>query len=109
MTDNTENSLDEEGSSSETNARTTVIGAEPGRFGATTTAGSGALAVQQFVRTDWWDLDARAQQLCVALCIGCRQIPEGASNAPINKMATAARWKTPCNIDSAYHEFCALR
>src|SRR5271157_5761338 len=99
MTDNTENSLDEADSSSETNTRTTVNGAEPGRFGATTTAGSGALAEQQFVRTDWWDLHAREQQLCVALCIGCRQIPEGASNAPINRMATAARWKTPRNID----------
>jgi hypothetical protein len=53
MTDNTKNSLDEENSSSEMNARTTINGAEPGRFGATTTAGSGALAVQQFVRTDW--------------------------------------------------------
>jgi hypothetical protein len=109
MTDNAEKSLDEVDSSSEMNARTAVNGAEPGRFGATTTACSGALAVQQFVRTDWWDLDVRAQQLCVALCVGCRQIPEGASNAPINKMATAARWKTPRNIDTAYHEFCALR
>jgi hypothetical protein len=109
MTDNTKNSLDEENSSSEMNARTTVNGVEPGRFGATTTAGSGALAVQQFVRTDWWDLEACEQQLCAALCIGCKQIPEGASNAPINRMATAARWKTPRNIDSAYHEFCASR
>jgi hypothetical protein len=63
MIDDTENSLDEADSSGETNTRTTVNGAEPGRFGATTTAGSGALAVQQFVRTDCWDLDARAQQL----------------------------------------------
>jgi len=109
MTDDTGNSLDEADSSIEMNARTTVNGAESGRFGATTTAGSGALAVQQFFRTDWWDLDACAQQLCVALCIGCRQIPEGASNAPINKMATAARWKTPRNIDTSYHEFYALR
>jgi hypothetical protein len=70
MTDNTENSLDKADSSSETNARTTVSGVEPGRFGATTTAGSGALAVQQFARTDWWDLDACKQQLCEALCAG---------------------------------------
>jgi hypothetical protein len=107
MTDNTENSFDEADSSSETNTRTTVNGAEPGRFGATTTAGSGALAVQQVVRTVWWELEACEQQLCATLCIGCRQIPEGASNAPINMMVTAARWKTPRNIDSAYHEFCA--
>jgi hypothetical protein len=53
MTDNTGNSLDETDSSSETNARATVIGAEPGRLVATTTAGSGALAVQQFFLTDW--------------------------------------------------------
>ena len=104
MTDNTEYSLDEADLSSETNARTTVNGAEQGRFGATTTAGSGALAVQQFVRTDWWALDACEQQLCAALCIGCRQIPDGVSNAPINKMATAARWKTPLNMVSGYHE-----
>ena len=109
MTDNTENSLDEADSSSETNARTTVNGAELGRLGTKTTAGGGALAVQQFVRTDWWDLEACEQQLCAALCAGCRQVPYGASNEPIKTMATAARWKTPRNIDSAYHEFCALR
>jgi hypothetical protein len=108
MTDNTGNSLGEADSSSEMNARTTINGAEPGRFGATTTAGSGALAVQQFVRADWWDLDVCEQQLCAALRIGCRQIPDGASNEPINRMATAARWKTPCNIESAYHEYCTL-
>jgi hypothetical protein len=109
MTDNTGNSLDEADSSSEMNARTTVNGAEPGRFGAMTTAGSGALAVQQFVRTDWWDLDVREQQQSVALCIGCRQIPDGASNEPINRMATAARWKTPRNMDTGYHKFRILR
>ena len=59
----TEISPGEESSSDEMNSFATAIGAEPGRFGATTTAGSGALAVQQFVRTDCWDLDARAQQL----------------------------------------------
>jgi hypothetical protein len=104
MTDNTESSLDEADSSSETNTCTTINGAEPGRFGAATTAGSGALAVQQFVRTDWWDMDACKQQLCAALCIGCRQIPDGVSKAPINRMATAARWKTPLNMVSGYHE-----
>jgi hypothetical protein len=109
MTDNTENSLDEADSFSETNARTTVIGAEPGRFGATTMAGNGALAVQQFVRTDWWDLEACKQQLCAALCAGCRHIPDGASNEPINRMATAARWKTPRNMDTGYHDSRHLR
>ena len=53
MTANIGNSLGEADSSSERNTCATVNGAEPGRFGATTTAGSGALAVQQFVRTDW--------------------------------------------------------
>jgi hypothetical protein len=109
MTDNTGNSLDEADSSSEMNALITVNGAEPGRFGATTTAGSGALAKQQFVRTDWLDLDVREQQLCAVLCAGCRQIQEGVSNVPINRMATAARWKTPRNMDTGYHEFRILR
>jgi hypothetical protein len=104
MTDNTENSLDEAGSSSETNAHTTFNGAEPGRFGATTMAGSGALAMQQFVWTDWWDLEACEQQPCAAPYIGCRQIPDGTSNAPIKIMATTARWKTPLNMVSGYHD-----
>jgi len=80
------------------NSRATLIGAEPGRLVATTTAGSGALAAQQFVRTDWLDLDACEQQLCAAFCAGCRQVPNGASNEPIKTMATAARWKTPLNM-----------
>ena len=88
----TEISPGEESSSDEMNSFATAIGAEPGRFGATTTAGSGALAVQQFVRTDWLDLDACEQQLCAALSVGCRQVPNGASNEPIKTMATAARW-----------------
>jgi hypothetical protein len=92
ITDNTGNSLNETGSFSETNARATVIGATPESLGVTTTAGNGALAVQQFVRTDWLDLDGCEQQLCAALCVGCRQIPIGASIVPINTMATAARW-----------------
>jgi hypothetical protein len=41
--------LREENSSRERNSCATVIGAEPGRVVATTMAGSGALAVQQFV------------------------------------------------------------
>jgi len=91
------------------NSRATLIGAEPGRLVATTTAGSGALAVQQFVRTDWWDLDAREQQLCAAFCAGCRQVPNGASNEPIKTMATAARWKTTLNMASGYHDSRFLR
>jgi len=42
-------SLREEISSKEMNSGAIAIGAEPGRLGATTTAGNGALAVQQFV------------------------------------------------------------
>ena len=49
ITANRGNSLREENSSSEMNSRATLIGAEPGRLVATTTAGSGALAAQQFV------------------------------------------------------------
>ncbi|MGO9317876.1 MAG: hypothetical protein ACLPXT_11795 [Terracidiphilus sp.] len=70
MTANIGNSLGEADSSSEMNARTTVNGSEPGRFSATMTAGSGVLAVQQFVPTDWRDLDVCKQQLCAALCAG---------------------------------------
>ena len=98
ITANLGNSLREENSSREMNSCATVIGAEPGRLVATTTAGSGAVAVQQFVRTDWLDLDACEQQLCAAFCAGCRQVPNGASNEPIKTMATAARWKTPLNM-----------
>jgi hypothetical protein len=82
----------------------TVIGAEPGRLGATATAGSGALAVQQFAPTDWWVWEACEQQLCAAFCAGCRQIPNGASNEPINRMAKAARWKTPFRMTGVYHK-----
>src|ERR1017187_3603750 len=92
ITANLGNSLREENSSRAMNSCATLIGAEPGRLGATTTAGSGALAVQQFVRTNWLDLEACEQQLCAALSVGCRQVPNGASNEPIKTMATAARW-----------------
>jgi len=64
---NFENSFDRAGSSSATNSCTVRIGAEPESLGATTTAGSGALAVQQSVRTDRCELDAREQQLCASL------------------------------------------
>jgi hypothetical protein len=104
ITDNTGNSLDAADSSSATNARATVIDDEPGRFGAITTAGSGALAAQQFVRRDCWDLDACEQQLCAALCAGSKQAPNGASNAPIKRMAKTPRCKTPRLIDEVYHK-----
>jgi hypothetical protein len=91
ITANRENSFPEENSSWEMNSRATIIGAETGRLGATTTAGSGVLAVQQFVWADCWDLDAREQQLCAAFRVGWRQVPNGASNEPIKTMATAAR------------------
>jgi hypothetical protein len=103
ITDNTGNSLNEADSSIATNARATVIGAEPGRLGATMAAGSGALAEQQFVPTDWWDLHVCEQQLCADLCVGCRQTPNGASNKPIKTMARAARWKTPFRMNGFYH------
>jgi hypothetical protein len=104
ITANIENSFRDENSSKEMNSCAKVIGAETGRLGATTTAGSDALATQQF---DWAvlrDSDACEQQLCAPMCVRCMQVPNGASNAPINTMATAARWKTPLNMVSAYHE-----
>jgi hypothetical protein len=109
VTANTGNTLEEKSLSREMNSRATAIGAEPGRFGVTTAAGSGALAVQQFTPKDWWNFLACEQQLCALFCDRCRQFPDGASNAPINTMATAARWKTPLNMDSDYHEWCLLR
>ena len=108
ITANIGNSLREENSSREMNSCAMVIGAEPGRLVATTRAGSGALAMQQFVRTDWLDLDVCEQQLCADFCAGCRQIPNGASNEPIKTMATAARRNPPLSIGEVYHE-CTLR
>jgi len=73
------------------NSCATVMGAEAGRLGATTMAGSGALAVQQFAWTVLLESAAGAQQLCAALCFICRQVPNGASDVAIKTMATAAR------------------
>jgi hypothetical protein len=87
-----------EASFAETRAEATVTAAETGGFGATTTAGRGARAVQQSLCNVLWPLEAAAQQLCAIFCAGCRQIPSGASIAPINRVATAARWKTPLNM-----------
>lgn len=105
----TEISLGEENSSEEMNSRAAAIGAEPGRFGATTTAGSGVLTLQQFVRAVLLDSDAGAQQLCAVRCVRCKQVPSGASSVPISTMATAARWKTLRNMASGYHKYRALR
>jgi hypothetical protein len=71
------------------------------RAGATTTAGSVGLTAQQPLWTVALDSDMEAQQSCPVLCACCRQISAGAARAPINRMATAARWKTPCNMVSA--------
>jgi len=99
----TETSLCEGRSSGETNSWAMATGAEPGRFGATTIAGSGVLVVQQFVLAELLDSDLCEQHLCPALCVRCRQVPNGASKVPINRMATAARWKTPVNMNLEYH------
>jgi hypothetical protein len=79
------------------------MGAEAGRLGVTTMAVSGALVAQQFAWSDFVDWDAGAQQLCAATCFIGRQVSNGASNAPIKTMATAARRNTPLNMVSAYH------
>ena|ERR1035441_570268 len=81
----------EESSSEEMNSSATVIEVEPGRLGAITTAGSGAPAAQQLVWAVLLGSDAGAQQPCAVLCVRCRQVPNGASSAPINTMATAVR------------------
>ena len=91
-----------EGSSAPTISCATVNGADTENSGATT-AGSIVLAMQQSFWTDLLDAGAAAQQSCAPLCICCRQTSDGVTNVPINKMATAARWKTPCNMVLAYY------
>jgi len=103
-----ETSFREQGSMNDRSRPATVIGVAPGRFGATTTAGSGALDLQQSVCAVLADSDAGAQQLCAALCFIWRHCPNGATNDPINTMATAARLKTPLNMATAYHDGQAL-
>jgi len=105
----TEISPGEESSSDEMNSFATAIGAEPGRFGATTTAGSGAPALQQFVRAVLFDSDAGAQQLCAVRCVRCKQFPSGASIVPMSTMVIADRRKALRNMASGYHKYCALR
>ncbi len=94
----------EESSLEDTNSCAPDKVAEPERAGATTTAGNVCLTAQQSLWTVVLDSDMEAQQSCPPFCICCRQIPAGAINVPINKMATAARWKTPCNMVTAYHD-----
>jgi hypothetical protein len=73
-------------------------------------AGSVGRAAQQLLHCMLAPLSAiPAQQSCAALCAGCRHVSAGAAKAPINTMATAARWKTPCNMLSAYNSAQFLR
>jgi hypothetical protein len=97
------NSFVEASSSEETNSLAGVAAIEPERLRAITIAGNGALAVQQLFLTLLLGSDAREQQLCAALCVSGRQVPNGASSAPISTMAIVARWKTPFHMVSAYH------
>jgi hypothetical protein len=103
ITCNFGNSLVEASSSEQTNSPAGVAMLEPGRLRAITTAGNGVLAVQQLLLTLLLGSDAWEQQLCAALCVCGRQVPNGASNAPINTMAIVALWKTPFHMVSAYH------
>lgn len=105
----TENALGEETPLEATNSRATAIEGEAGSVGATTTAGKGVRAVQQFVCAVLSGAVAGAQQLCGDLWVRCRQVPSGASIVPINRMATAARRKTPLNMVPAYHRIQFLR
>jgi len=67
-------------------------GAETVTAGATTMAGSIGRAAQQLLPCMLAPLSAiPAQQACIALCAGCRQVSAGAARAPIKTMATAAR------------------
>jgi len=92
----------EESCLGDTNSCVPDKAAETERAGATT-AGNVGLRVQQSPWTVAPDSAMEAQQSCPPFCICCRQISAGAARAAINKMATAARWKTPCNMVSAYY------
>ena len=98
----------EESSSEERNTCTTLNWAGPDRLGATMTAGSGALALQQSVWAVWLDSDAGAQQSCAVLWACCWQIPFGARSDPISTMVTAARWKIPLRMRGFYQIRCVL-
>lgn len=73
-----------------------------GRVGAARVAGSCVLTVQQLVRREC-DRSDGMQQLCAPLWPCCRQVANGAIIIPIRRMAIAARWKEPRNMDLAYH------
>ena len=102
MTAETVSSLGDESSLEETNSCAPDTVTELVTAGATTTAGSVGLTAQQLLWMIALHLDMEEQQACPVLCACCRQISAGATRVPINKMATAARWKTPCNMVSAY-------
>jgi hypothetical protein len=90
------------------NFGSTAIGAGAGVVGATTTACSGVRTVQQLVWAALSGADAGGQQLCAHAGFQLKQLPRGAISATINRMATAPRWKTPCNMVSAYHGMLSL-
>jgi hypothetical protein len=104
MTAETVSSRGEENSFDETNSCAADKVGEPERAGATTTAGRVGRTAQQSPWAIELHLDMRAQHTCPALCVCCMQISAGAARVPINRMATAARWKTPCNMLSAYYD-----
>lgn len=81
----------EESSLAERNTREITIGAEPAKAGATMATGDWLLTVQQSGFAVLPACEACEQQLCAVCCVRCRQVPNGASSAPINTMATAAR------------------
>jgi len=93
----------EERSLAERNAPTRTMGAESAKVGATRTAGEGSRTMQQSGFADLLVCETWEQQLCAVVCVGCRQIPNGARSAPINRMATAARWKNPLRMWAVYH------
>ena len=93
----------------ETNGGASARGAGLEKAGAKTKAGRVGLTVQQLPSTLGQALDIAAQQLCAVLFASGRQVSAGAAKAAINMMATAARWKTPCNMVSAYTSARFLR
>jgi hypothetical protein len=85
------------------NARARMTGAVPVEAGVATDAGGCSRTMQQFCRAELPGWEAWEQQLCAVRCAGCRQTPNGASRAPIKRMATAARWKNPLRMRAVYH------
>jgi len=67
-------------------------------------AGSWLRAMQQFAWAVLLGADGCTQQLCAVLLVCGRQVPAGASNVLMSTKDTAARWKTPLNMDSGYHD-----